>query len=344
MMVLIAFNRLCAFLMYAMWWHKPLLAQEPITIRDSRLDALCAYMLMCSELSGRVDRQSIQEQTVVKKMFASVDVYSKTPEISQICLCKSTVDGTYDATLRLATKPSLDDMKQQQRGKKSKSSDAAFFERRPRLGCKAYTQSFGSASTIRRWELAAEAIAAYPVLQESDRFLSHDTHMSSDGEPPPRDCCLHPKPVEYVTARISNWPYNDLLRNVGGLQVGIVLWMCNFVYGGLHAAAWNEHFPSDVERWLWRISCVYIGFCGGLWVILNYLATLLPRANTFWESWMDGKKHWIWSIILGGVVFLCGSTFCASRVYLVIEAFMSIRSLVPAAYETPRLSQLMPHF
>lgn len=339
-----AFNRLCAFLMYAMWWHKPLLAQEPIILRDPRLDSLCAFMYMCSEESGKVDRNTIQEQTIVKKIFASVDVYSKTPEISLMCLRKSTVDATFDPTMRLARQASRDDIKGQQGNNKSKSSEAAFFERRPRLGCKAYTQSFESASTLRRWELAAEAITTYPILQEPDRFWSHDAHSTTDEEPPPRDRCLHPKPAEYVTARISNWPYNDLLRNVGGLKVGIVLWMCNFVYGGLHAAAWNEHFPSNVERWLWRISCVYIGFCGGLWVVLNYLATLIPRANTFWESWMDGKKHWIWSILLGGVVFLCGSTFCASRVYLVVEAFMSIRSLVPEAYDTPRLSQVVPHF
>ena len=47
----------------------------------------------------------------------------------------------------------------------------------------------------------------------------------------------------------------------------MVLWLANFCYGGIHAAAWNDHFPSEVEKWLWRSSASYIGFCGGLWVV-----------------------------------------------------------------------------
>lgn len=329
--------------MYAMWWYKPLLAEAPIILRDSRLESLCAYMLMCSEQSGREDRKVVQEQTVVKKMFASLDIFAKTPEITQVCLRSLSPDGTFESTMRLATKRSLDDMKKGE--EMSKSTEAAFFERRPRLASRAFTKNLGDPRTIRRWELAAEAIATYGPLRKSSRLQpEHTLHGLPDDDSPTPDGCLHPKSVEYVTARISNWPYNDLLRNVGGLTVGIILWMCNFAYGGLHAAAWNEHFPTSAERWLWRSSCIYISFCGGLWVILNYLATLFPRANLFWELWMDGRKHWIWSVLLGGIVFLCGLSFSASRVYLVVESFLSIRSLVPAAYETPKWSQLMPHF
>ena len=49
--------------------------------------------------------------------------------------------------------------------------------------------------------------------------------------------CIHSQPTELLKPYIQNWPYDDLLRNVSGLTVGMILWLSNFIYGGLHAAA-----------------------------------------------------------------------------------------------------------
>ena len=42
---------------------------------------LCAYMYMSSEMSGEVDEDSIESQTAVKTLFASMRIYSKVPEM-----------------------------------------------------------------------------------------------------------------------------------------------------------------------------------------------------------------------------------------------------------------------
>ena len=67
-------------------------------------------------------------------------------------------------------------------------------------------------------------------------------------------------PSSYLAEYSRNWPSDELLRDVGGLVVGVVLWLANFLYGGIHAAAWNDLFLSAVEKWLWRASASYIGF------------------------------------------------------------------------------------
>lgn len=43
------------------------------------------------------------------------------------------------------------------------------------------------------------------------------------------------------------------------------------IYGGLHVAAWNAHFPSAVEMWMWRGSALsmasfplFFGFAKGI--------------------------------------------------------------------------------
>ena len=87
-----------------------------------------------------------------------------------------------------------------------------------------------------------------------------------------------------------NWPSDELLRSVDRFVVGMVLWLANFLYGGIHAVAWNNHFPSVAEKWLWRASAIYIGFCGGLWVVPNFLVKAYRPLNDFWERWMDGEK------------------------------------------------------
>lgn len=191
-----------------------------------------------------------------------------------------------------------------------------------------------SPSTLRRWALAAKALERYPEILADCVSFTHQTEVGQ---------CIHYKSQQLVTLHSRNWPGDDLLRDVGGLVVGMILWLANFLYGGIHAAAWNEHFPSVAEKWLWRASACYIGFCGGLWVVLNFVVSSTPWLNDFWEKWMDGEKKWWHNVILGTLVFVCGLSLMIARAYIVIEAFLSIRELPVEAYETPTWAQVFPH-
>ena len=213
-----------------------------------------------------------------------------------------------------------------------KAADTAFFERRPRVKGRDLKTTLASPVTRRRWALALKAINEYPNILEEHTLFRHD-----------KDTCVHFKPEELLVRRVQNWPSNDLLRNVGGLMVGMILWMASFCYGGIHAAAWNTHFPSDVEKWLWRSSATYIGFCGGLWIVLNYVAQAYRPLNEFWEGWMDGKSSWYFNVVIGFLVFTCGLSFALARLFIVVEAVISIRSLPAAAYQTPDWTQVFPH-
>ena len=59
---------------------------------------------------------------------------------------------------------------------------------------------------------------------------------------------------------------------------------------------------------------------------------------------MDGVKGRIWSIFLGFVVLVCGFSFAAVRVYLVLEVLINIHDLLRKAYHTPYWTQMVPHF
>ncbi|KAJ6444472.1 family c-likeg-protein-coupled receptor protein [Purpureocillium lavendulum] len=354
---------LCAFAMYIFWWHKPLLPNEPIILRDESLAPLVAFMYASSEVSGRVSREHIKSQTFVKTLFANLNLYSTTPELEMLSLVGSreAIEGdgnrvhgavafvkddslpsaqvhlpTIQLPGRVQRAPAA--CLRQLEATRQKEQGTAFFERRPRvIPSQEQVIDSPSSSDLARWSLIQEAFQKHSTLLLDDRILL--SHAA------PGPCsCLHLRPEQLVATNIPNWPSNNLLRSVNGLVVGMILWLANLCYGGFHAAAWNDHFPSVPEKWLWRASSSYIGFCGGFWVILNSAVARWPALNAFWEKWMDGEKSLAQSIGLGAVVFTCGFSLMLARMYVVVEAFISIRELPVEAYNTPEWADLFPHF
>ncbi|KAI1393447.1 uncharacterized protein F4822DRAFT_423916 [Hypoxylon trugodes] len=326
---------LCAFMMYLFWWNKPLLPNEPIILDADELGPLAAFMYSSSEMSGYVNPQQVKSQTIIKTLFAHLNLYSKAPEFETICLQPTTPEAgvkpyalststPLDSNPDIELLPFLQDPKtsfsrapqiciSELQARREKEQGTAFFERRPRIISERADSTQPSMGDTIRWTLIKEALQSFPILCDD---LDH----------------------------VQNWPSNDLLRNVDSLVVGMVLWLANLCYGGIHAVGWNEHFPTTAESWLWRASALYIGFCGGLWVALNLMVAKIPTLNEFWEHWMDGKKTWWQNLGLGIVVFLCGFSLVLARMFIVVEAIISIRELPAAAYQTPEWTDLFPHF
>ena len=330
--------------MYVLWWNKPLLPNEPFLLTGDWVEPLCAYMYISSDMSGEVEKK--ESQTLVKTIFASLNWYSKIPEVDLISLrppeeevadAASAEKGEVPAAI--AQPPLLQPiananscLSELRAVQLEKAADTAFFERRPRVKGRDLKATITPPITLRRWDLALKALQEYPTILEEHLLFRHENGT-----------CIHLKPEELLVRRVQNWPSNDLLRNVGGLRVGMILWMASFVYCGIHAAAWNAQFPTVIEKWLWRSSAAYIGFCGGLWIILNYAAQAYGPLNEFWEGWMDGKSNWYFNVVIGALVFVCGTSFAAARLFIVVEAIISIRRLPAAAYLTPDWTQVFPH-
>lgn len=195
---------------------------------------------------------------------------------------------------------------------------------------------------FRRWQLAAEAVNKYPAIRS--RFSARqcddvNAQTSTLLWEPSADAI-----EDLIVDRAGNWPRPGLLRGMGGLIMGMVLWFASMAFGGVHASAWNGYFPSTVESWLWRASSVHVIFCGFLWLIINLLAKLFKQIDLFWDRVVALQAHRMTYLVLGILCFLGGFTFVLARIYLVLEAFVSLRKLPVSAYETPDWTQLLPHF
>jgi len=156
------------------------------------------------------------------------------------------------------------------------------------------------------------------------------------------------------------------------------------VNGCLHATAWVSHFPTAVERTLWRAACFGVGVCPVLvyaivrgtdlecWG-LQFLYRLATRdvmtvkdiVNETVAMWAlvvrpssgetsGGNENSVrglpaawptWCRRLVGVGILFFLLIAmVSAMYFTVEAFVSLRSMPASAYRTVAWTNYLPHF
>ena len=111
---------------------------------------------------------------------------------------------------------------------------------------------------VRRWQLAREAMDEY-CLQKPNTNLDFLTIKSVP---------------EFIGSNGDNG------KSVATAYLGLSLVVAG--YGGLHALAWNAHFPTHRERKLWRISALVIASPAALCLLFILLVyVILFAKNVF---------------------------------------------------------------
>ncbi|KAL8973539.1 MAG: hypothetical protein Q9197_002226 [Variospora fuerteventurae] len=178
---------------------------------------------------------------------------------------------------------------------------------------------------VRRWTLAAQA----------SRRIGEELYRDS------------PKPsVNYFTSYA-----HSIFLDRKGLQAGFYGYFCAWASGGLiaalticmfygaaHATAWMFIFPTNVERLLWRISCldtiagvVSLLACFSIIVFHHEHGQKLMLKSFF--SRERGMMPLLYRlVILLGVVNF--PLWILSRLYIIVETFISLRHVQLGVYET----------
>jgi len=180
---------------------------------------------------------------------------------------------------------------------------------------------------VRRWRLAGEAIDQYKLLSDPV-----EGRINGDGQ-----CCE----TEYLKVTIGDMPvHGDLLDGyISSRFISLVLAFVSAAYGGLHASAWNHFFPTGHECLIWRISALVVAATG---IVLSFIC-IDPEQVLEWMNFSvpDCVDFVGYIVLLIG--FLALIFYCCCRMFLVVEAFLSIRELPIDAYKTPAWTQLIPH-
>jgi hypothetical protein len=160
--------------------------------------------------------------------------------------------------------------------------------------------------------------------------------------------------TDYVLPHIVNIPS---LTNLTMGQVNIhrdllpsVLALTAAAYGGLHLAGWADYFPTNTERLLW-ISAALIIACSGLLLWMFFLARQFwPAFDAFWSrnryitrDSTASKKSDAVDLIKLCIIYSLLVAFGLARVFLVVEAFVSLREAPVGLYITPEWTDFIPH-
>jgi hypothetical protein len=154
-----------------------------------------------------------------------------------------------------------------------------------------------------------------------------------------------------------------------------VLFLFQSAYMSIHIAAWTFHFPTDLERLLWRLSTFYMVLAVLLyWMVDLYVWRFHPWLNEFVQQKRISKQD----IEKGGVVTTTttvrrtlrerlrnnsslhdptmgvplralipvttlGIIYCIARAYVIVASWIGLRSLPPSTYETVDWTRIFPH-
>lgn len=152
---------------------------------------------------------------------------------------------------------------------------------------------------------------------------------------------------------------NDRFPVIGAGPDAIILFIVNLIYCAIHFIGWNFSFPSVLEQTLWRASCITITGCALIfWACETYqdghrlgrwrrwYANLFPesaRVATM-NSAEKGEREVLfiplWEVILMTPISVI---YTVGRVYIVIEIFLSQRSLPNRAFDTVQWTNFIPH-
>ncbi|OTB12605.1 hypothetical protein K445DRAFT_320742 [Daldinia sp. EC12] len=128
-------------------------------------------------------------------------------------------------------------------------------------------------------------------------------------------------------------------KGIAPLLAKLAIFLLPAFYGGIHLTAWNSDFPSISEQLIWKISCFLIiglipllGTTFGIMEVMSYYNVKLGKI-------IELPLRVLTIMFLALQVIL----FIAARLCIVVEVFISLRSVPIGVYLTPNWLQMIPH-
>ena len=369
---------LCALLMYLFWLQKPLDVNEPTVLQGEWTRPMCAWLLISNSLSVGLKKRSMELSGLCVypgDIREASHLTSCSPELTP----DSASDGarksitrsrpntvTSESSLKNIIvraekhiQPSLEDPNPsliclQENEILSGTMFGPRPNAKPRRGdlitavLPPRTVSLDRVA-ITRWRLASVFVSEHPNVLGIDPIRG----------PPEEPLVFHG--IEFaglLMIEVPDWPGLDQLHGHTTFAFA-KLCAATTLYGGLHVGAWNSTFPSASEGLLWKMSSVLITGSG---LAASAIAVFRHwKSQDKWKQALRSYAHrylsisskvervmiigfgeftfWAYSMAIVAIV----PTLVIARLYLVVEAFISLRGLPIEAYQTPAWTQWIPH-
>ena len=216
--------------------------------------------------------------------------------------------------------------------------------------------TYMSAKDVLRWSKLAEWLDKYEHRNEVALSQTEDLRYYSNS--------LYWKiPINIVSRNGLSVHVSDLPGKRSSLALDSKIWVnamgfvvetkvllillvaLPLVYGGIHLTTWDFHFASQTEHLLWKIACIDI--MGTIPLGVTFFACT-DRINdiVFTKGWPRAKEMAAMSALgyINWVLFTPIFVFYAlSRIYIVVESFISLRHVPIGVYAAIPWVQDIPH-
>lgn len=128
--------------------------------------------------------------------------------------------------------------------------------------------------------------------------------------------------------RVSSVPFLDSgVHNEGTPNSNYILAAVGLLFGGVHCIAWASHFPTPLERLLWQIAS-----------LLTIVVPIIFAIYDFASSRVDLSRPT--EFVFALFIFV---PYTIARLFLLVLAFATLRSLPLDAYTTVYWTTFVPH-
>ncbi|PPQ68549.1 hypothetical protein CVT26_003358 [Gymnopilus dilepis] len=108
------------------------------------------------------------------------------------------------------------------------------------------------------------------------------------------------------------------------------------VFGGIHCIAWNFHFASFPEMWMWRVAAILV--CGVPIVIVFFSALIDGGDDGYSSRWREFLDN-----VDSGILMILTCLYMLARLALLILPLIGLRSLPPSAFVDINWTTFIPH-
>ncbi|KAJ2989973.1 hypothetical protein NUW58_g3190 [Xylaria curta] len=180
--------------------------------------------------------------------------------------------------------------------------------------------------------------SVYSSTPKDRERWSRAREAKKNGMPP------YPQPF-YLSERAKESNIWDLLMSDHAKPppvIGLIISLAA-AYAGIHLGAWGYHFPTEAEMWLWRGSGLVIAGIGpGYLTLLLITAAVRHIIKDKWQCKSPFIDALGW-IVFFGRLLLFAFLSVAARLFLLIEAFASVREMPIGVFVTMQWSDYIPH-
>lgn len=124
----------------------------------------------------------------------------------------------------------------------------------------------------------------------------------------------------------------DNAKSSKQFQLFVLSTITTTAFAGLNLAAWNFHFPSEIEAYFWKVSSIMILV---LPIVFASLAFQIREGDS------DGIKQEV--LVSHVVLSLIGVIYGIVRTYVIVECFIGLRSEPAEVYCTFSWASYFPH-